>query len=118
MARRLALVLALVIIASLLIVACGGGGNSEPTAAEKKTAVKFAKLVYGVAKAHRGFNLSKGPCLSNPMPVLGGDWVADIAHDPRRPVDDKPQNQCSAYRSGQAHHFVELDPSGKLIRTQ
>jgi spermidine synthase len=26
-------------------------------------------------------------------------------------------NQCAAYRSGKAAHFVELDPDGEVIRT-
>jgi hypothetical protein len=41
----------------------------------------------------------------------------DIAHDPRQDVDDDPANQCQRYREGEASHFVELDPSGELIRT-
>jgi hypothetical protein len=60
-------------------------------------------------------DLSAGPCLSN---NLIPDWVADIAHNPRQAVDDLPANQCSAYREGQAHHFVELDLDGNLIRAQ
>jgi hypothetical protein len=44
--------------------------------------------------------------------------VADIAHDPRQAIDDAPENQCQRYRSGEAHHFVELAPDGQLIRAQ
>jgi hypothetical protein len=44
-------------------------------------------------------------------------WVVDVAHDPRQAVDDDPANQCEAYREGEADHFVELDPQGRLIRT-
>jgi hypothetical protein len=29
-----------------------------------------------------------------------------------------PANQCRRFRTGQAHHFVELDPRGGLIRAQ
>jgi hypothetical protein len=61
--------------------------------------------------------MSKGPCLAEQLPGLP-DWVVDVAHDPRQPVDDQPANQCARYRNGQAHHFVELDPGGKLIRAQ
>ena len=57
--------------------------------------------------------MARGPCLG----VIKPDWVADVAHDPRRPVDDEPQNQCQAYRDGRAHHFVELDPAGHYIRS-
>ena len=66
------------------------------------------------AKFIAGEDLSNGPCLSNEVIP---DWVADIAHDPRQAVDDLPENQCSAHREGQAHHFVELDEQGNVIRT-
>ena len=64
-----------------------------------------------------GQGLSLGPCVSESLPGLP-DWVVDIAHDPRIAVDDAPENQCGRYRSGQAHHFVELRPDGQLIRAQ
>ena len=57
--------------------------------------------------------MSNGPCLSN---ELMPDWVADIAHDPRLPVDNLPENQCSAFRDGKAEHFVELDVNGEVIK--
>ena len=49
--------------------------------------------------------------------VIAPGWVADIAHDPRLPVDDEAENQCEAYRNGTADHFVELDPDGDYIRS-
>lgn len=61
-----------------------------------------------------GVDLSAGPCLG----VIGPDWVADIAHDPREPVDDDPANQCAEYREGKVTHFVELTPEGKLIKVK
>lgn len=61
-----------------------------------------------------GRDLSDGPCLG----VIGPDWAADIAHDPRQPEDDDPANQCAEYRSGEAKHFVELTPEGKVIRVK
>lgn len=61
-----------------------------------------------------GHDISSGPCISN---KLIRDWVADIAHNPRDPaIDDLPENQCEAFLNGTAHHFVELDIDGKLIR--
>lgn len=59
-----------------------------------------------------GIDVRRGPCLG----LLGTDWVADVAHDPRQPVDDDPANQCEAYRTGKVKHFVELTPEGELIR--
>jgi hypothetical protein len=66
-------------------------------------------------KQKEGIGLLDGPCLSN---ELMPDWVADIVHDPRQPIDDFPENQCSAISNGTAHHFVELDITGKFVRAQ
>jgi len=60
-------------------------------------------------------SLSNGPCLSNSLPDAP-DWVCDIAHMPREPLDNLPENQCNAFREGKAHHFVELDETCNLIR--
>lgn len=60
-------------------------------------------------------DLSNGPCIAEDLMV---DWVADIAHNPRQAVDDLPANQCQNYRNGSAHHFVELDPAGNVIRAE
>src|SRR3989338_2832794 len=53
-----------------------------------------------------GEDSSVGPCLSN---EIIPDWVCDVAHAPRQPVDDDPRNQCSAFHNGTAHHFIEVD---------
>jgi len=76
-------------------------------------ALKNALNAYAQAK-QKGTDLSNGPCLG----LVASDWIADITHNPRQPVDDKEENQCSEFRSGQAKHFIELDPDGKLIRSQ
>lgn len=81
---------------------------------ETDTAINQAQLIYRDRKT-RGEDFSKGSCLSN---ALMPDWVLDIAHDPRLPVDDLPENQCPAYLEGRARHFVELDPDGNLIRAK
>lgn len=78
------------------------------------TAVNQGKLLYQTEKG-RNRDFSSGPCLSN---ALMPGWVLDIVHNPRQPVDDLAENQCSAYREGKAEHFVELDTEGNLIRTQ
>ena len=84
---------------------CGGEKPSPAIVAE-------AKQAYADAKAD-GVDMSRGPCLG----LVATDWVADVAHKPRKDVDDDPANQCEAYRNGTAHHFVELDPNGKVIRS-
>lgn len=58
-------------------------------------------------------DFTRGPCLSN---EIAPGWVCDIAHDPRQDIDNKPENQCSAYREGKAQHFVELDENCDIIK--
>jgi hypothetical protein len=101
MRRLLAVILALVAV----VAGCGGRSANE-------RAVTLARQAYERAKA-QGVDMSRGPCLG----VIQPGWVADVAHDPRRPVDDDPANQCAAYRTGKAQHFVELAPDGHLIRS-
>jgi len=62
-----------------------------------------------------GKDLSNGPCLLNPIPNLE-NWVCDVAHSPRQPIDNLPENQCSSFREGKASHFVEVDPACNFIR--
>ncbi|MCL5411224.1 MAG: hypothetical protein M1150_00560 [Patescibacteria group bacterium] len=81
----------------------------------KEEAIRRAKGIYAQKKA-RGDNFLEGPCISNGDEIPG--WVVDIAHYPRRVIDDLPQYQCPAYRLGKIRHFVELDPDGNLIRAE
>lgn len=76
-------------------------------------ALKNALNAYVKAKT-QSVDLTSGPCLG----IVAPDWVLDIAHNPRQAIDDDPQNQCKEFRNGQVHHFIELDPDGKLIRTR
>jgi hypothetical protein len=59
-------------------------------------------------------SLQNGPCLLDPIPVQP-DWVCDIAHSPRLPMDNLPENQCSFYLSGKSVHFIELSPGCRLL---
>ena len=108
--RRLPL---LAVVASVLLTGCGAGGPSEDV---RDRAVSEAMQAYREEKAS-GADFARGPCIAEQLPGLE-DWVADVAHEPRQPVDNQPANQCQRFRSGEAHHFVELDPSGHLIRAQ
>jgi hypothetical protein len=102
---------------SLAAVGCGGGGGSPSSGqGDQAKAVTEAKAAFTRAQAS-GRDLSSGPCIAEQLAGLP-DWAADVAHDPRQPVDDEPANQCASYRAGQTHHFVELTPSGQLIRAQ
>jgi hypothetical protein len=101
--------------AALGLTACGSGGG-QLAQSDRDRAVDEAQTAYRQFIA-TGQPTGPGPCISESLPGLP-DWVADIAHSPRLPLDDQPQNQCQRYRSGQAHHFVELDTNGTLIRAQ
>lgn len=57
-------------------------------------------------------NLNDGPCLSN---EIIKNWVCDVAHSPREPIDDIEENQCLEYGKT-AQHFVEVDPNCNFIR--
>ena len=101
------------LVNDIVDVTTGIGAVKIKEKADEKLAIAKAIELWRV-KLLSGEDLSDGPCLSN---KIIPDWVADIAHDPRQEIDDLPQNQCSAYREGTAHHFVELDPEGNVIRT-
>ena len=99
------------------------GDNDSPNEVEQKVVtgkysafqmelVAQAQLGYEAKKAE-GWDFSNGPCLSN---NLLGDWVVDVAHNPREAIDDLPENQCTAYLTNKVQHFIELDPEGNLIR--
>lgn len=87
---------------------------SKISKSEEDAAVNQARYLYQVDK-EQGRDFTFGPCLSN---ALMPGWVADIAHNPREPIDDLPENQCPAFREGRASHFVELDVEGNLIRAR
>ena len=88
--------------------------NKNKIKNETETAINQAKYIYRLRK-EEGENFANGPCLSN---SLMPGWVLDIAHNPRQPIDNLPENQCSTYVNGLAQHFVELDPQGNVIRAK
>ena len=101
--------------AAAVLLAVGGCGDGDG-AADRDAAVAAAHGAYAEAQA-AGVSMESGPCIADPLGALP-DWVVDIAHDPRQPVDDDAANQCASYRTGAAAHFVELDPGGTLIRAR
>lgn len=101
------------LVALALVLAAGCGGDDDGDEDERERAIAAARVAYEEAAA-AGTDLADGPCLG----VVLDNWVADVAHDPREEVDDRPENQCEEFRSGEAEHFVELDPDGNLIRAE
>lgn len=108
----LSLVLFVVILTALITYTVNA--NKQPKKSDVDAAINQAKYLYRLRK-ERGEDFSIGPCLSN---ALMPNWVADIAHNPRQSMDDLVENQCPAYVEGRAHHFVELDTNGNLIRAR
>ena len=85
----------------------------QGVSAEYDKAALIALKVY--KDRAKEIDLENGSCLTND---LIPNWVADIVHNPRQPVDNLPENQCPAYLEGRAKHFVELDQKGNIIRVQ
>jgi len=58
--------------------------------------------------------LSEMPQLVKYWPYT--NWVCDVAHNPRKPEDNLPQNQCKMFLRGWAKNFVEVSPNCTIIR--
>lgn len=102
----------IVLLLTLVLVGGCTQMNSTPIPVNQEA----ASLCNQICKSYDR-NLSSGPCLSDNNPDWNvNDWVCDVAHSPRQAVDDLPENQCQAFRNGQAHHFVEVDTSCNLIK--
>ena len=86
--------------------------QSQTSMSERDLAISKARELFEQKRAE-GMDFSNGPCLAD---EIIPDWAVDVAHNPRQPVDNRPENQCSSFREGRVHHFVELDPQGNLIR--
>jgi hypothetical protein len=113
---RIRRVLPLFIAAFLVFPLTSCGGDDTETSVARQGAIDAAMRIYTKKKV-AGTDFSNGPCISESLPGFD-DWVADVAHDPRLPVDDESANQCERYRDGEASHFVELTPDGRLIRAE
>ena len=87
--------------------------NTPAQVTEQQSLITQAQQMYQKAKS-LGEDFSNGPCLGN----LNSDWVVDVAHSPREAVDDQSQNQCAAFLSDKAHHFIELDTNGEIIKIE
>ncbi len=91
----------------------GQAQGESPNFSPNEEAFKNALNLY-IQKKQEGIDMSSGPCLG----MVAENWVLDIAHSPRQPVDDKVENQCEDFVTGKAEHFIEFDPNGQLIRSK
>ena len=102
-------ILALLLMFLILVSGCVQTQSNEENA---------TSLCQKICNSKLSENISNGPCLSDSNANWTvNDWVCDVAHSPRQSVDDLPENQCSAYRSGEAHHFDEVDTNCNLIKS-
>lgn len=89
----------------------GNPTNTPDEVSAQQTLITKAQQMYNKTKSS-GQDLSNGPCLGS----INDDWVVDIVHNPRTDVDNLNQNQCTDFLAGTAHHFIELDLNGNIIR--
>ena len=99
-----------ILVMLLLLVLISGCIRSEPEIENLKL-----ECIRACQNAiENNLSLEDGPCLLDPM--QNQEWVCDVAHDPRQPVDNKKENQCDAWHRGIAKHFIEVTPECKFIR--
>lgn len=108
------LALTIILLTGYLTLAINADLSKSVSKAEVAIAINQANHLYRQEK-EKGRDFSNGPCLSD---ALMPNWVLDIAHSPRLPIDDKRENQCPGFFEGRTQHFVELDPEGNLIRAK
>lgn len=106
-------VLVFILVVSFISINVGKKPGYKTGASPTYDGVVSSSLNLYKKRAVEGTDFSSGPCLTNDL--MPG-WVVDVVHSPREKIDDLPQNQCQAYLEGRATHFVELDPSGNLVR--
>ena len=102
----------LLLVLLLLVLLSGCTGKEEVDTSQYEEDAKKMCVTACFRSFADGIDLANGPCLGS----VAEDWVCDVAHDPRKPVDDLEENQCEAYREGDAHHFVEVSLDCTVIR--
>jgi len=109
---------ALILLAVIEVVIVSGCTSTPPLADFSSDKELAKNTCIGICQTISSDLTNRSPCLSDNNPDWNiTDWVCDVAHDPRLPVDNLPENQCSEFRQGKAHHFVEVDPDCRFIRT-
>jgi len=112
--NRIIALIVIVVVAILGVLLVVPLGN-QPGITDENRAIFACELLCKGA-VDQGRDLSQGPCLSTEL----GDawepssWACDIAHSPREPVDNQPENQCSEYGET-ATHFVEFTEDCEFI---
>jgi hypothetical protein len=111
------LIIVLAIISVILVSGC-----TQPNVPEDPTPVSTDSQERCIELCREqianGIDLSNGPCLSETDGLDWDidDWVCDVAHEPRKLIDDNALHQCQEYRKERAAHFVEVTPNCEFIR--
>ncbi|MCL6500753.1 MAG: hypothetical protein K6T16_01820 [Candidatus Pacearchaeota archaeon] len=109
-----AMAVVLILLASMIVSGFDGFGSFGLGCEEKaKVLVNACKMACYEA-INNGTDLSKGPCLLDPM-SQDTNWVCDIAHKPRENIDNERENQCNSWHNGTSKHFIELTPECEFI---
>ena len=95
------LCLAVILLTGYLTLAINSSTPKSLSRTEIDIAVNQAKYFYKIKK-ESGADLSLGPCLSD---ALMPNWVVDLVHEPRIPLDDLPENQCPTPRKEKSWHL-------------
>ncbi len=116
MPKYLLMVLSLTVIITTAYLTLLVNSNSPKVASRSEIDIAINQALYFYRQEKEmGKDFTSGPCLSN---ALMPNWVLDIVHSPRQPVDDLIQNQCPAFLEERTQHFVELDTEGNFVRAR
>jgi hypothetical protein len=99
----------------IIVIFISGCSEQNASISDKDKAIYACKKECN-SLLNQSKDLSNGPCILNPINDVP-DWICDVAHEPRQDIDNKIENQCSAFREEKAHHFVEVTPNCELIQT-
>ncbi len=74
--------------------------------------INEARSLYVEKKdAYTAADWIKGPCLGR----INDNWVVDVVHNPRLPIDDDQANQCPDYYNKKVSHYILLDLDGNAV---
>jgi len=87
----------------------GNPANTPDYVDKQQRTIECAGVLYEKAK-ESGMEFSS-QCLG-----VCGDYAVDIIHVPRNAEDNKPENQCEAFRNKEVSNFIELDEKGDVVK--
>jgi len=95
-------------VIAILVSGCVASNTNYPDASEATSKCRQACMDLQLTR----MDFSNGPCIND---NIIADWVCDVVHEPRQPIDDVPANQCPSFGIA-THHFVEVNENCRIIR--